>query len=93
MFFSKPKIYKGEGEAAALILVDKIKSEGIQNFLGNAEHYVEDALQRHGIFKSSTNQRKQICQLAIKFNEYQITRSENTEKIPSLREQILIDLL
>ena len=42
MFFSKPKVYKYEGEAAALILVDKIKSEGLQSFLANAEVYVKN---------------------------------------------------
>ena len=93
MFFSKPKVYKYEGEAAALILVDKIKSEGLQIFLANAEVYVEDALQRHGIYKSSSSQKKQICQLAVRFNEQEITRSDNTDKIPSLRDQILTDLL
>ena len=50
MFF-KPKVYKDEGEQVALILKEKIESVGPQEFLANTEVYVEEGLQRIGIFK------------------------------------------
>jgi len=92
MFF-KPKVYKHEGETVALILTAKIKSVGLQGFLANAESYVEEGLQSMGTFKSSSSQKKQICQLAIKFHEHDISYSNNKEMIPQLRDQILTDLL
>ena len=92
MFF-KPKVYKSDGETVALLLKAKIKSVGLQGFLANAEVYVEDGLQSVGIFKSSSSQKKQICQLAVRFHEHDISYSNNKEMIPQLRDQILTDLL
>ena len=92
MFF-KPKVYKADGETVALLLKAKIKSVGLQGFLANAEVYVEDGLQSVGIFKSSSSQKKQICQLAVRFHEHDISYSNNKEMIPQLRDQILTDLL
>ena len=92
MFF-KPKVYKYEGETVALMLSSKISSLGVQNFLANAESYVEERLQSMGTFKSTSRQKKQICQLAIKFHEHDISYSNNKEMIPNLRDQILTDLL
>ena len=76
MFF-KPKVYKHDGETVALLLKEKIESVGPQGFLANAEKYVEEGLQRIGIFKSSSNQKKQICQLAIRFHQHDISYSNN----------------
>ena len=92
MFF-KPKVYKDEGEQAALILKEKIESVGPQEFLANAEVYVEEGLQQIGIFKSSSSQKRQIGQLAIRFHQLEISYSNNKEMIPQLRDQILTDLL
>ena len=92
MFF-KPKVYKHEGESVALLLQTKIKSIGLQGFVANADTYVEDGLQSVGIFKSSNTQKKQICQLAVRFHEHDISYSNNKEMIPQLRDQILTDLL
>ena len=92
MFF-KPKVYKSDEETVALLLKAKIKSVGLQGFLANAEVYVEDGLQSVGIFKSSSSQKKQICQLAVRFHEHDISYSNNKEMIPQLRDQILTDLL
>lgn len=92
MFF-KPKVYKHEGETVALMLSSKISSLGVQSFLANAESYVEEGLQRIGTFKSTSSQKKQICQLAIRFHEHDISYSNNKEMIPNLRDQILTDLL
>ena len=92
MFF-KPKVYKHDGEAVALLLKEKIKSVGYQGFLANAEVYVEEGLERIGIFKSTSSQKKQICQLAIRFHEHDISYSNNKEMIPKLRDKILTDLL
>ena len=92
MFF-KPKVYKYEGETVALILKEKIESVGLQEFMANAEVYVEEGLQSIGTFKSSSSQKKQICQLAIRFHQHDISYSNNKEMIPQLRDQILTDLL
>tara|TARA_B100001093_G_scaffold158275_1_gene150791 strand:+ start:275 stop:553 length:279 start_codon:yes stop_codon:yes gene_type:complete len=92
MFF-KPKVYKHEGETVALKLSSKISSLGVQSFLANAESYVEEGLQSIGTFKSTSSQKKQICQLAIRFHEHDISYSNNKEMIPNLRDQILTDLL
>ena len=92
MFF-KPKVYKHEGETVALMLSSKISSLGVQSFLANAESYVEEGLQSIGTFKSTSSQKKQICQLAIRFHEHDISYSNNKEMIPNLRDQILTDLL
>ena len=92
MFF-KPKVYKYEGETVALYLVAKIKSVGLQGFLANAEVYVEDELSSIGTFKSSSSQKKQICQLAVRFHEHDVLDSNNKHMIPQLRDQILTDFL
>lgn len=92
MFF-KSKVYKHEGETVALLLQTKIKSIGLQEFVANADTYVAEGLQRIGILKSSSSQKKQICQLAIRFHEHDISNSNNREMIPQLRDQILTDLL
>lgn len=92
MFF-KPKVYKHEGETVALMLSSKISSLGVQSFLANAESYVEEGLQSIGTYKSTSSQKKQICQLAIRFHEHDISYSNNKEMIPNLRDQILTDLL
>tara|TARA_B100000780_G_scaffold44383_1_gene27581 strand:+ start:824 stop:1117 length:294 start_codon:yes stop_codon:yes gene_type:complete len=90
MFFSKPKVYKSDGESAAISLASKYSP---QELLLNAEVYVERELANFGIFKSSNSQKKQICQLAIRFHEHKISYSNNKDMIPSLRDQILTDLL
>ena len=92
MFF-KPKVYKYEGETVALSLKAKIKSIGLQEFIANADTYIEEELRSIGTFKSTSSQKKQICQLAIKFYEHDISYSNNREMIPQLRDQILTDLL
>ncbi len=75
-------------------LAIKIRLVGVQEFLANAEAYVEESLQNHGIVvKSSSSQKKQICQLAIRFHQHDISHSNNTKMIPELRDQILTDLL
>tara|TARA_Y100000994_G_scaffold131754_1_gene107972 strand:+ start:641 stop:919 length:279 start_codon:yes stop_codon:yes gene_type:complete len=92
MFF-KPKVYKFEGETVALVLKAKIKSVGLREFVANADAYVEEELKNMGRFKSSSSQKKQICQLAIRFHQHDISYSNNSEMIPQLRDQILTDLL
>jgi len=90
MFFSKPKVYKSDGESAAISLASKYSP---QELLLNAEVYAERELANFGIFKSSSIQKKQICQLAIRFHEHKISYSNNKDMIPGLRDQILKDLL
>ena len=90
MFFT-PKIYKFEGEIVALQIVEKIKTLGYQGFLANAETIVGEGLQSFGISKSSSKQKKQICQLAVRFHEHGISRSDNSHMVPQLRDQILKD--
>ncbi|MDC0073097.1 hypothetical protein OAK06_07970 [Gammaproteobacteria bacterium] len=92
MFF-KPKLYKSEGETAAIILAGEIKNLAVLPFLESAEAYTKDALSSCGVLKASNSQYKQIAQLAVKFHELDVSYSNNKEKIPGLRDQILIDFL
>ncbi len=89
MFF-KPKIDKYAGEAAALSLASKYTP---QELLINAEAHAEQELQSFGVFKSSSKQKKQICQLAVRFHQHQISYSNNKDMIPNLRDKILTDFL
>jgi len=93
----KPKIYKHQGEAVALSLAWKIQDGpsgiktscpgmfaiGINWFITNQERTVESELREHGIYKSSSNQKKQIGKLAIKFHKLQIYTSSDAEKTSS----------
>ena len=90
MFFT-PKIYKHEGEIVATQIVEKIEILGLQGFLTNAETIVEEALQSFGILKSSSKQKRQICQLAVRLHEHSISYSKNSDMIPQYRDQILKD--
>ena len=94
MFFNKPKIYKSDGEMAAININAMRKEKGIDtvSFLNQAEYLVVDTLQRMGIFeKLSNNQYKQICQLSIRFFEGNIDYDNNRERISVLRDEILKD--
>ena len=92
MFFSKPKIYKFEGQAVAYLCASKIKEIGLETFITNAEFYVKDSFQRHGIYKFSNKQGKQLAQLAIRYHEKGITRKTPIEgQVAFLRDSILKD--